>query len=119
MTAVTPDCTKVSIPSTKGKKASEAARISPSIFELNFFNLLIAILQLSNLLGCPEPIPTVDLSLVKTIAFDLTNLQILNAKIKFFKVLEFGFNFETTLKFFEENFKLSAVCKRRVLKLLL
>ena len=65
--------------------------------------MLIAILQLSNLLGCPEPIPTVDLSLVKTIAFDLTNLQILNAKIKFFKILEFGGS--NWVELIHENFK--------------
>ena len=39
-----------------------------------------------------------------TIAFDFTNLQILNANIKFFKVLELGLIFETTLKFdFEKD----------------
>ena len=34
--------------------------------------LSIAILQLSSLLGCPDPIPTVDCSLANTIALDFT-----------------------------------------------
>jgi len=62
--------------------------------------LFIARSQLSNLLGCPEPIPIVDLSLTSTIAFDLTYLQILNAKIRFSISYLDGFFLETTFKFF-------------------
>jgi len=51
-------------------------------------------LQLSNLLGCPEPIPNVDLLLAITMALDFTYLQTLNAKIKFFSCSEFGFLFD-------------------------
>ena len=71
-----------SIPSGKGKKASEAAT-EFIIFSGKKFNALLdAILQLSNLLGCPDPIPMVDLLFTKTIALDFTNLQILNANFK-------------------------------------
>ena len=47
------------------------------------FILSIAISQLSNLLGWPDPIPIVDLSFTKTIALDFTNLQTLNANNRF------------------------------------
>ena len=63
----------------------------------------MAILQLSSLLGCPEPIPKVVLSLAITIALDFTNLQILNANIKFSNCDLLGFFFETTLKSFLEK----------------
>ena len=43
---------------------------------------LEAILQLSSLLGCPEPIPTVDFLFAKTMAFDITNLQMLKANFR-------------------------------------
>ena len=69
------------MPSVKGKKASEAATIS-DVGSINFFILFIAISQLSNLLGCPDPIPKVVLFEASTIAFDLTYLQILNANFK-------------------------------------
>ena len=81
MTAFTPDWINFSIPSTNGKKASEAATISVEGF-VNFFILSIAIWQLSNLLGWPEPIPIVVLFDDKTIALDLTNLQTLSAIIR-------------------------------------
>jgi len=42
----------------------------------------MAILQLSNLLDWPGPMPIVDLSLAKTIALDFTNRHILKANIK-------------------------------------
>ena len=48
----------------------------------------------------------------KTIAFDLTNRQILNANNKFFKVLKLGLIFETTLKFDFKKEKLSEVCNK-------
>ena len=67
----------------------------------------MAILQLSNLLGCPDPIPTVESFLTKTIAFDFTNLQILNANNKLLKVLLFGFVLDTILKSFFEKILLS------------
>ena len=104
ITAETPELTKVSIPSTKGKKASDAAIILLPFSDFwNFFILLTAILQLSSLLGCPEPIPTVDVSLAKTIAFDLTYLQTLNANNKLLKVFLSGFVFDTILKFLFEK----------------
>ena len=49
---------------------------------MKIFILLIAIWQLSNLLGCPDPIPTVDLLEDKTIAFDFTYLHTLNENIR-------------------------------------
>ena len=63
-------------------------------------------MQLSNLLDCPDPIPIVLLLLERTIALDLTNLQTLNANIKFFKVFKLGLILETILKFdFEKESK--------------
>jgi len=44
--------------------------------------LSIAILQLSSLLGCPDPIPIVERLLASKIALDFTYRQILNANIK-------------------------------------
>ena len=56
---LTPALIRVFIPSANGKKASEAA-IEFLIFEdWNFFAFWTAILQLSNLLGCPAPMPIV------------------------------------------------------------
>ena len=109
ITAEIPDWTSFSIPSTKGKNASEAATIS-LLKSWNLFILSIAIWQLSSLLGWPEPIPTVASWLAKTIAFDFTYLQILNAKIKFFSWDLLGFFFETTLKFLILNFSISSDC---------
>ncbi len=53
--------------------------------------------------------PTVVSLLVRTIAFDFTNLQTLNAKIRFLKVFILGLAFETTLKFLISNFLSSGV----------
>ena len=117
ITALTPAWTRVSIPSTKGKKASEAATTLSLLLFWNFLILFIAILQLSSLLDCPDPIPIVVLSFTNTIALDFTNLQTLKAKIKFFKVLEFGFCLDTTLKSFVENFFVSEDCNKIELKL--
>ena len=76
---LTPALISVLRPSAKGKKASEAA-IEFLIFEdWNCFAFWTAILQLSNLLGWPAPIPIVEKLLHKTIAFDFTCLQILKA----------------------------------------
>ena len=90
MTAWIPDCTNFSIPSTKGKKASDAATKFSSKL-VNFFILFIAILQLSNLLGWPDPIPMVELFFVKTIALDFTFLHILKAKNRSSKIFFVGF----------------------------
>ena len=97
--------------SLNGKNASEAAIISSPFFSLkNLFILFIAISQLSNLLGCPDPIPIVESLFAITIALDFTNLQTLNANIKFFKVLKLGLILETILKFDFEKENVSAVC---------
>ena len=45
------------------------------MFGRNFSALSHAILQLSNLLGCPAPIPIVDIPFVKTMALDLTTFE--------------------------------------------
>ena len=58
----------------------------------------MAISQLSSLLGCPDPMPTVDFSFVKTIALDLTNLHTLKANIRLSNVFLLGLFLETTLK---------------------
>ena len=108
-TAETPAWTNFSIPSTNGKKASDAATISVSKF-LIFFILSIAIWQLSSLLGWPEPIPTVVLLSTKTIALDFTYLQTLKANIKLSNCILVGFFFETILKSFLENIFLSSDC---------
>ena len=78
-----PACTNFSIPSTNGKKASDAATILLSSDFWNCFIFSIAILQLSSLLDCPDPIPIVVWLFAITIALDLTNRHILKAKIKF------------------------------------
>ena len=108
--------------STKGKKASEAAHNSDRLILENFsklsilFILSIDILQLSILLDCPEPIPTVEKFLERTIAFDLTYLHILNAKIKFFKVSLLGLILDTTLKLFDDESK-SIFCNQKIIKI--
>ena len=107
ITALTPDWISFSIPSTNGKKASEAATVSEDEI-LNFFILSIAIWQLSNLLGWPEPIPIVDLFDAKTIAFDFTYLQTLRANIRSSNWDLVGFFLDTTLKFFFVNTFLSS-----------
>ena len=82
MIAEMPAWTNFSKPSKNGKKASEAATEFIKLSGRNLFIFSIAILQLSNLLGWPEPMPRVDLLLAITIELDLTCLQTLNAKIK-------------------------------------
>ncbi len=79
--ALTPAWINFSIPSVKGKKASEAATEPFNCKGRNWLALLIAILQLSNLFGCPEPIPMVEIFFAITMAFDFTCLQTFNAKI--------------------------------------
>ena len=71
------------MPSEKGKKASDAAIEFFNFLGENFKAFEVAILQLSNLDGCPEPIPIVDLLLAKIIALDLANLLKLKANIRF------------------------------------
>ena len=89
--ASTPTSTSSSIPSEKGKKASDAATEFVTFSGTNCKAFWDAILQLSNLLGCPAPIPIVDLPFAKTIALDLTNLQILNANFRLLSWLDDGF----------------------------
>ena len=55
--------------------------------------------------------------MVITIALDFTLLHTLNAKISLFKVLFEGFNFDTVLKSFLVNFKLSVFCTKIELNL--
>ena len=90
ITASTPAAASSSIPSAKGKKASEAATEPTILFGANFIALSHAILQLSNLLGWPAPIPIVDLSFAKTIALDLTCLQTPNANLRLFNWPQFS-----------------------------
>ena len=80
-------------PSEKGKKASDAATESNNFSETNSCALLAAILQLSNLLGCPDPNPIVDLPFTNTIALDFENLQILNANLRLLSWFIVGFFF--------------------------
>ena len=80
--ALIPTLANSSIPSGKGKKASDAATELIIFSGKNCNALLVAILQLSNLLGCPDPIPIVDFFFTKTIALDFTNLQILKANLR-------------------------------------
>ena len=80
--ALTPTLANSWIPSGNGKKASDAATEFIVFSGTNCKALSDAILQLSNLLVCPEPIPIVDLLFTKTIALDFTNLQMLNANFK-------------------------------------
>jgi len=84
ITASTPTSISFSMPSGKGKKASEAATEFLIFLGRNFKALPDAILQLSNLLGWPEPIPIVDFLFTRTIELDLTNLQTLKANFKLF-----------------------------------
>ena len=63
--ASTPASANSSMPSGKGKKASEAATEFAIFSGANCNAFLDAILQLSNLLGCPAPIPIVDYFLLK------------------------------------------------------
>ena len=99
MIALIPFWTNVSIPSTNGKNASDAPMIiSFSLIFWNLFIFSIAILQLSNLLGWPDPIPTVELFLVKTIALDFTFRHTLKANIRSYKIFFVGLILETTSK---------------------
>ena len=111
-----PAWTNFSKPSKNGKKASEAATEFTKLSGWNLFIFSIAILQLSNLLGCPEPMPSVDLLLAITIELDLTCLQTLNAKIKLFNWSNVGFFLETILKSFLVNFLISGVWNKIELK---
>ena len=97
--ALTPTSINSSTPSGKGKKPSEAATEFIIFFGTNCNALLDAILQLSNLLVCPEPIPIVDLLFTKMMALDLANLQILNANFKLLSSFKDGFFFVTILNF--------------------
>ena len=67
----------------------------------------IAILQLSNLLGCPAPIPIVEKLLHRTIALDLTYLLTLKVNSISFNSFLLGFNFVTHLSFFLSKIILS------------
>ena len=87
------------IPSGKGKKASDAATEFIIFPDTNRNALLDAILQLSNLFGCPDPIPIVDLLFTKTIALDFTNLQILNANFRLLSWFNNGFFLVTIFSF--------------------
>ena len=91
--ASTPTLASSSIPSEKGKKASDAATEFATFSGANCNAFWDAILQLSNLLGWPAPIPIVDLPFAKTIALDLTNLQILNANLRLLSWFGDGFFF--------------------------
>ena len=101
--AFTPSSINWFIPSAKGKKASEAATEFSNFSGENSFALFDAILQLSNLLDCPAPIPIVDLLFTKTIALDLTYLQILNANFKLFNWFGDGFYRVTIFNFLLNN----------------
>ena len=109
--APTPKLANSSIPSGKGKKASDAATEFLILSFKNSKAFLEAILQLSSLLGCPEPIPIVDFPLAKTIAFDLTNLQILKANFKLSIWLADGFFLVTTFNFFSKRILLGSCDK--------
>ena len=87
------------MPSGNGKKASDAATQFLIFSGTNCDAFCTAILQLSNLLGCPAPIPIVDFPFTKTIAFDLTNLQILKANFRLINLAVFNFFFVTILSF--------------------
>ena len=98
--APTPTLINSWIPSEKGKKASDAATEFIIFSGANCNALDAAILQLSNLFGCPDPIPIVDLLFAKTIALDLTNLQILNANLRLLNWSSDGFFCVTIRNFF-------------------
>ena len=110
--ASTPVSASCSIPSGKGKKASDAATEFLIFSGTNSNALLVAILQLSNLLGWPEPIPIVVLLFTKTIALDYTNLQILNANFKLVICFDDGFFFETIFNFLFRSRSLESCAKK-------
>ena len=72
--------------------------------------MFIAIWQLSNLLGWPDPIPAVVLFEAITIALDFTNLQTLKANIKLSICDLVGFFLETILKSFFKKIFVSSDC---------
>ena len=109
----TPALIRAFIPSVNGKKASDAA-IEFLIFEdWNFFAFWTAMLQLSNLLGCPAPIPIVVKLLHKTIALDFTCLQTLKANCISAMSFFFGFNLVTHFNFFLSIITLFLLCIRK------
>ena len=75
---------------------------------------LARILQLSSLLGCPDPIPIVALLCEITIAFDFTNLHTLNVNKRFFRVSLEGLTLETTLKSLLLKILVSEDCERKL-----
>ena len=103
----TPELNNDLIPSTKGKKASEAAIEFLILLSWNFLAFWTAILQLSKRLGCPAPIPIVEKLFVITIAFDLTYFEILNANSISFNSFNVGLIFVTNFKLFLLKIKLS------------
>ena len=109
----TPAFISVLIPSANGKKASDAAIEFPIFEDWNCFAFWIAILQLSNLLGCPAPMPIVEKLLHKTIALDFTYLQTLKAN--FISAVSFllGFNLVTHFNFFLSRIMLSLLWTRK------
>ena len=110
---LTPALIRAFIPSAKGKKASDAA-IEFLIFEdWNFFAFWTAMLQLSNLLGWPAPIPIVAKLLHNTIALDFTCLQTLKANWISAISLLFGFNLVTHFNFFLSITILSLLCNKK------
>ena len=111
-----PTSASSSIPSEKGKKASDAATEFVIFSGINCKAFWDAILQLSSLLGCPAPIPMVDLLFAKTIALDLTNLQILNANFKLLSWIGDGFFLVTIFSFLLRSMLLNLVIKKRFLK---
>ena len=111
--ASTPDSIKCLIPSGKGKKASEATTDPLILSGTNSRAFPTAILQLLNLLGCPDPIPIVEISFAKTIALDFTNLQTLKANFKFLICSIEGFLCVTILIFFANN-TLSESCAKNL-----
>ena len=104
---LTPALIKASTPSVNGKKASDAAIEFLIFWGWNFLAFCIAILQLSNLLGCPAPIPIVEKLLLRTIALDLTYLLTLKVNSISFNSFLLGFNFVTHLSFFLSKIILS------------
>ena len=97
---LTPALIRAFIPSANGKKASDAATEFLIFEDWNCFAFWTAILQLSNLLGWPAPIPIVEKLLHRTIAFDFTCLQILKANWISARSFLVGFNLVTHFNFF-------------------
>ena len=70
-------------------------------------------MQLSKRLGCPAPIPIVEKLFVRTIALDLTYLQILKANLTSSNSFFVGLFVVTILKFFLSYIKLSWSCIKK------